>query len=414
MGRLRRSRLTTVRALRRLGFERIRLAVFTVALFAYSWPLFEWWNGPHVLNADYWKGIFAGRALFGAMPGYHGGPMHIYTAMPQLHVGPPILVLAGTLGRWQYGMQAWAVLILLCGLVSIWAAERTALALGVDRRRVRIASTIGAVIVLAGWPSLLQFMHLEDALAIALIATAAMVIAQRRPWWLLALTLGLAAGCKSWAAMVWPLLLLVDRPHLIRAAGVTVASAVVWWVPFVLADPATIHAISDVTVVMPGSGLSAFGLPVWHVAPDQIRLLQMLLGFCFAALAVVRGRWTAAPLAAFASRSLVEPSFFIYYGVGALVAALLWDLTSSRRLPVWTTAAITSQFFLQLWAPPLVGSIAHAAFAIAVVAAVAAPVQRTISMRKPLSSHSGSDGMRTTARATIRRAVQSVTAPSMR
>ena len=414
MGRLRRSRLTRVHVLRRVGFERIRLAVLTAGLFVESWPLFQYWNGPHVLNADYWKGIFAGRALFGAMPGYHGGPLHIYTAMPQLHVGPPIVVLAGTLGRWQYGMQAWAVLILLSGLVSVAAVERAAIALGGDRTRVRIAGTIGAVLVLAGWPALLQFMHLEDALAIALIAVAAVVIAERRPWWLLALTLGFAAGCKSWAAMVWPLLLMIDRPYRIRAAGVAVATAVVWWVPFVVADRATISAISDVTIVMPHSGLVAFGLPVWHAAPDHVRLLQMLLGFSFAALAVVRGRWTAAPLAAFASRGLVEPSFFVYYGVGTLVAALLWDVTSSRRLPVWTMGAITSQFFLQLWVPDVVGSIAHAAFAVAVVVAAAWPVQRTISMRSPLSSHSGSDGTRTTARAMIRRAVQSDTAPSMR
>ncbi len=401
--------------LRRLGFERIRLAVFAVALSVWSWPMFEEWNGPHTLNADYYKGIFAGRALFGAMPGYHGGPLHIYTSMPQMHVGPPILLLAGSLGRWQYGTQAWAVLILLCGLVSVWAVERAALALGADRRRIRIASTLGAVLVLAGWPLLLQFMHLEDALAIALIALAAVVIAERRPWWLLAVTLGLAAGCKTWAAMTWPLVLMLDRPDRIRAAGVAVAGAVVWWVPFVVADPATIRAVSDVPIVMPRSGLIALGMPTWHAAPDHIRLLQMLLGFCFAALAVVRGRWTAAPLAAFASRSLVEPSFFLYYGVGTLVAALLWDVTSSRRRPLWTTAAFTSQFALQLaWTPALIGSIAHATFAVAVVAAAAAPVQRTISIRNPLSSHSGSDGMRTTARATTRRAVQSDTAPSMR
>jgi len=401
--------------LRRLGFERLRLAVFAIALSVWSWPIFEEWNGPHTLNADYYKGIFAGRALFGVMPGYHGGPLHIYTSMPQMHVGPPILLLAGSLGRWQYGAQAWAVLILLCGLVSVWAAERTALALGVDRWRVRISCTLGAALVYLGWPSLLQFMHLEDALAIALIALAAAMIAERRPWWLLAVTLGLAAGCKTWAAMTWPLLLMLDRPQRIRAAGVAVAGALVWWVPFVVADPATIRAISDVPTVMARSGLIALGMPAWHAAPDHVRLLQMLLGFCFAALAVVRGRWTAAPLAAFASRSLVEPSFFLYYGVGTLVAALLWDVTSSRRWPLWTTAALTSQFALQLlWTPAIVGSIAHAAFAVAVVIAAAWPLQRTISMRNPLSSQSGSAGTRTTARATIRRAVQSVTAPSTR
>lgn len=401
--------------LRRIGFERARLAVFAAALFAGATPVFERWNGSHMVNADYYIGIFAGRALFGAMPGYHQGALHVYAWVPQLHIGPPVLLLAGSLGRWQYGAQAWAVLILLCGLLVVRAAERTALALGGDRRRIRTVATIGGALVLAGWPTLLHYMHLEDALAIALITGSVAAIAERRPWWVTALMLGFAAGCKPWAAMLWPLLLMLDRSARVRAAAVTIGAAAVWWLPFVIADPSTLTAVSNVRFVMPRSGLVALGIGTWHSAPAHIRLLQMLLGFCLAALAVVRGRWTAAPLAAFATRGLVEPSFFLYYGVGPLAAAMLWDVTRSRRLPVWTVAAITSQFALQAWAPPTAGSIAQVVFALAVVGAVVvAPAQRTISIRNPLSSHSGSSGTRTTARATIRRAVQSATAPSTR
>ena len=403
-----------MKGLRRIGFDRARLAILAVALLAWSWQFFEQWNAPDTFNVDYYKGIFAGRAMVGAMPGYHAGALHIYSALPQLHTGPPILLLAGTLGRWQYGVYAWALLILLCGLVSIWAVERTAIALGGDRRRVRIVSTIGAVFALLAWPSLLQFMHLEDALAVALIMLAVAAIAERRPWWLPALLLGVAAGAKPWAIMVWPLLLMLDRPKLARAAGVTVVSAIVWWLPFVIADPATVRAVSDVNVVMARSGLASLGIGAWQAAPPHIRLLQMVLGFCFAALAVVRGRWTLAPLAAFATRGFAEPALWLYYGVGALIAALLCDVTSSRRLPWWTAAAFTSQFVLQIWAPPSVGSVAEDVFAFAVIVAVVAPAQRTISIRNPLSSHSGVSGTRTTARATIRRAVQSVTAASTR
>jgi hypothetical protein len=265
---------------------------------------------------------------------------------------------------------------MLLGLVSLWATERTAVAFGASSRRANLLTLVLGVPLLACWTTVLEFMHLEDALAVALIAFGTAMIAERRPWWIPTLALGLAVGCKPWAIMTWPLLLQLDSGFRLRGWVLAAVVGLVWWAPFLIVDPHAIGAVSDVRWVKPGSGLGAFGLTS-HAAPSHIRLFQMLIGACLAALTVIRGRWAAAPLAAFASRALLEPAFFFYYGIGSLAAAALWDVTRPSRIPRWTIFSAVCLFVVPLWTPSIVGSIAHLGYGLTVVAFLVLPPPAT-------------------------------------
>ena len=102
----------------------------------------------------------------------------------------------------------------------------------------------------------------------------------------------------------------------------------------------------------------------------------MVFGTCLAAITVLRGRWLAAPLVAFAGRLLLEPTWFIYYGALAIAGALLWDLRQTRRVPVWTLWTLAAEYGAQHLIPwdSVAGAYVNFGWAMSVILGVLGPV----------------------------------------
>lgn len=346
----------------------------------YRWVLLTLWGAfwcQHIYShfagrlGDFWILDFGGRAMTGAMPTYHAGALHLYAVDPVLQVGPPPLLLIGGLEKITptYVQAVWGVLIFACGLISVRAVEVAALRLGVDRDQAAGTTLLGGLLALFAWSRIEQQFHLEDAIVVACMSVAVALIAGRRAWWGPALLIGFAVACKPWAVMVAPVLLALPANR-IRAIGAAVGAALVWWVPFIVADPHTIGAVGTLaSFVDIRSAMHALGWP--HVvAPPGFRTMELLTGAGLATLAVLRGRWTAAPLAGMAGRLLLDPKWFLYYGVGPVVAALLWDLSCRRRVPVWTIAAFSVEFVLPFLERLKLLGFGQAALGVAIVGAL--------------------------------------------
>jgi hypothetical protein len=119
------------------------------------------------------------------------------------------------------------------------------------------------------------------------------------------------------------------------AAAATIAVA---WLPFLIADPGTLHATRFLIRNEPNSALRALGV-TQNYTPNWDRPAQILLGCGLGTIAIARGRWPAVLLLAGGARILLDPAAHSYYTPDIMVGALLWDLLGDgtrRPLPVWT------------------------------------------------------------------------------
>jgi hypothetical protein len=125
----------------------------------------------------------------------------------------------------------------------------------------------------------------------------------------------------------------------------------------------------------PTSVLRAFGVDA-ATTPGWVRPAQLVGGFALAALAVTRGRWLAAVLAAVAWRLLLEPGAHRYYTAGFVLGALLVELRHRpSRVPVATlVGAVVLEVTAIPGGPEVLGRSARAAVVVlALVAACAIP-----------------------------------------
>lgn len=323
---------------------------------------------------DYFLLAYGGRALTGNMSSYHAGALHLYSTHPMLQVGSPALLVVGGLIKLTrtYNQALTGVLIVACGLVTVRAIEVTAVRLGLDSRRAAGRTLVVGAVTLAGWAWIEEFFHVEDAMALTALFCAMSVIVGRRPhaWWLAGLLLGFGVACKPWLLMAMPALAGLARRDWPRAGAVAVASAAIWWLPFVVADPGTVAALTGYPQGMGGeSGLRGLG---WSpmMAPPGVHLMMYVTGLGFATIVVGRRHWLAVPLAAFAARALFEPRFFLYYGAASLAAAALWDLSYQRRVPRWTLVTAVLEFVIPHFGPDRLGAESQVAFVALVVAFV--------------------------------------------
>lgn len=153
------------------------------------------------------------------------------------------------------------------------------------------------------------------------------------------LLLGLGAACKPWAVVLLALALVPrDARGKLLCGATAVLTTTACWLPFVIADHRTLQ-LGQVTLVLTGdSALAALQLGSLP-APQALRLLQLGIGLALACLLVLRSRWPAAVLVAFAWRLALEPSTYPYYAAALVTAALVADLARDRALPVLTTVA---------------------------------------------------------------------------
>jgi hypothetical protein len=328
---------------------------------------------------DYDVFSYGGRAMVGHILGYHAG-LHIYAQHSELQIGPLPLLVAGALSYLSRGMGqiVWLTLTYGCAFSVLRTAEHIAIQRGCVERRAQTTTIVAGAALLAAWTQVGRYGHLDEAAAIALIALATRFIHDGKcHWWLAPILIGTAAMCKPWAIAAAPMLLAGPPGRRLRSMFVTLGSAIVWWLPFIAADARTVDALrSFANVVMSRSTLRAFGFPVFHGAPKNSRLLEIVLGAALATWAALRGRWLAVPLVVLAARLLIEPRWFTYYGGAIMAAALLWDVGQDRRWPWMTLLVGALEFVVQFLAPATIGVVAHLAVIGAVAATVAVPNRR--------------------------------------
>lgn len=323
------------------------LRVRYLLMLALSAGCFAAWYSARPLDGDWWVFEYGARVL-GHLGGdkyqrLAGGWLHVYATMPKLQIGPPALLLAipSQLVAPTVGRFVMAAVLTLWGVVLVAAVERLALrARPGDRTTIRVAA-IGGFLLVPAWDVMaVRYMHLDDALILTLLVLAIGAV-QRHRWLVVALALGTAIATKPWALGFVVLIAVLPRRDVMRAAAVTITAAVVWWLPFVLADHRTITGLWNAESAFSTASTPAL-LGLTH-APTGARGLQFAIMLVGALIAVRQGRWLAAPLIAIGIRLVTDWQTWGYYGAGLVVTALLVDLLRhDRRWPVVTAAALAA------------------------------------------------------------------------
>lgn len=305
-----------------------------VAVAAYTptsdWQFFTW-------GSDL---LFGSHPRFTTNLGYFDSPdpggLHLYAHYPIVQIGPAALLFAAGLRlSGGDGSYAAAAAIGALGLVAMLAIDRT-FVLGPTGR---VTLLVGGAACLGAWTGLVNFAHLDDALALCAFALSCRAI-RRDNAWVAGALLGLAAAAKPWAIVLLPLsLAFTDGRSRARCAAAALGTTAVAWGPFVLADAATLHLGRLALETHAASAAAAMGLQ-WSAHPEALRLLQFLGGLLLAWLCVACDAWPAAAVTAFSFRLLIEPMTYPYYGAGVVLAALIADLgTRQGRWPLFTTLA---------------------------------------------------------------------------
>ena len=289
--------------------------------------------------------VLGSELLFGQHHRYSPlpGGLHLYANYPDLQIGPlsfvlatPFRLLSRTDGRIAVALVGTAVAPAL-----IWLLERTARVVWPRDGRpadqlLQLTALLGGLVVVQAWAFLATiYAHLDDVLVLSACTVALWAVAVRRPW-VLGLAIGVAIAAKPWGVVALPLILALPGRDRWRATGLAALISALAWLPFVLADPATLSAVRPAVVTQPASVLHLFGVPLSD-APLWVRPVQLVAALLAGTVAVVRRRWGAVLLVGIAIRVALDPEVFLYYSPGLLLAALAWDvLRAPRPLPVWT------------------------------------------------------------------------------
>ena len=310
------------------------------------------------------------------LPMYGGSPLHLYAEDPMIQIGPPAL-LPVVATQWmspQPASELFVAVMAVLGVASIGFIEAAARSLTPDMSQLRRQLTVLAVgtPLAAAWGyEGGQFHHLDDALALFCVSLAVWLCATGRSAWLVGIALGLAIATKPWAIVLAPVVLGVPRVNRPKAVLGLFLTACAFWAPFVVAAPDTIHALGLFRITpKPGSILWLLG---FHDHVQQwLRPVQFAAGLAAATYVGLRRGWTTAPLVGMAVRVAFDPYVYAYYGLGPVLAAVLWDFTrpTSRRLPLWTLWTLFIEFGLRLVAPPTVGAIGRVVWIVSVLAGV--------------------------------------------
>jgi hypothetical protein len=301
------------------------------------------WMVPHLWRPGVsWRFFDLGaRLLFSNSA---GGGLHIYASHPMLQIGPLSFLVAAPLrlaDPW-HGRAAAIVLMTALGPVLLWLVG-TLRGVGphaISRQRLALAG----MVFLPVWTEVAaHFAHLDDVLALTFALLALHAIDRDRPM-LAGVLLGCAADSKPWAAAFIPLIFVLAAGVRVRAATAWAAAIAVAWLPFLLADPASLRVTSFTIPNAASSALRALGIydartPAWD------RPMQLVVGCALACALVRTGRWPAALFAVIAVRLLFDPGTYAYYTSGLVLAAILVDLLlTKRRIPLYALTAVVAVY----------------------------------------------------------------------
>jgi hypothetical protein len=324
---------------RRIDVSRDRyvvLGVLAVALLIGRWGTFGDWS-------------------FFQMAGHELGgphPLALYRDHPEVQIGPLALVLSwpftllGTTGA----VLAKAVILAL-GLVCVRCAELVGRAVRGPVRPDRVLLS-GALFLLI-WSFVATSGHLDDALAVTGVMLA-MVALTRDAALAAGLCLGLATAAKPWAVLALPVLLALPLRRCVRAAGLALATTVAGWLPFVLAAPGTVSAVSSFHVPLTQASVLhlLLGEPAGSAYPGWVRPVQFGFALAGATFVARRGAWWAVPAVAFGLRVLLDPGWSTYYAAGLGAGAVTLDLTLALAAPAFilsTFAGTALTTWVELW-----------------------------------------------------------------
>lgn len=283
-------------------------------------------------QSDWHYFVQGSRLLFGDAP---DGGLHVFARHPELQTGPLSLVVSSAIRELASGngFVSAALLTMGLGIITLFLVERIAARLRLGGTPF-VAVALGAPLFLKEWATLASIGHVDDALALAFGTLAVYAVANRWPT-VAGCAIGLAVGSKPWAVFFLPMLWALPR-YRARSVSLAVAVSAAAWLPFILADRHTLSAGAYTIYNWPDSTLRVLGVGSL-MTPEWVRPAQLAACLAVGAVAVWRGRWYAVPLAAIATRLLLDGGTHGYYAAGLVLGALLFDaIASTRRVP-WAT-----------------------------------------------------------------------------
>jgi len=301
----------------------------------FPWVWMAVWGGLQVGHALVsWHFVATGAALLTSSG--TGTGLHLYAAHPQLQIGPLTFLAAEPLTglpSWLSGSVA-AVVIAATGPAMLLSLSHLPHVTVTNRQR-----GLAAAVLLPVWGELaVHYTHLDDALALILLVASMHAVARCKPI-PAALLLAASADAKPWALAFVPLLLVLPRDRWFRAVLVWLAAVAAAWLPFVLADPGTLHASGFTIRNVASSSLRALGVTAAST-PSWDRPVQVLLGVVLGAVAVRRGRWLVVPAVVLSVRMLLDPGAYPYYTAGLVLATVVVDLGWRRTRWPWMSIGV--------------------------------------------------------------------------
>lgn len=285
----------------------------------------------------------AARALVHG--GAHGG-LHVYHYHPQDQFGPVAMVFSVPFALLPKGIDkvALGIALTIIGLVCVQLIA----AIGRGGRIVDPSPTdllVVGVLLVPVWTELsINNGHLDDGLALLFGLAALHAVARRQPVWL-ALALAMAANAKPWAVAFGVLILALPARDRHRGGAVWMLGILTAWLPFFVADPDTVKALTFTIDVAPDSAIRALGNAA-AMTPPWCRPAQLLVAVVVGWRLVRTGWWPMVLLATVAARIGLDPQTYRYYTTGAVLAALVADRAIGRRIPWLTLTALAA-----LWLP---------------------------------------------------------------
>ncbi len=297
--------------------------------------------------------------------------LSIYVTHGDAQTGPLTLLIAAALSVTP--RSGFVACVIICAVVGIACLRLLDLRSNPNRPADAQATAvlIGGVILASWWSLLGGFGHLDDALVLLGAVLALRGYLGGRTI-VAALAIGLGVAIKPWAVIFLPLTMsrtsmepagcqavaraatagdrLARSMHALRGPLAAAVIASIFWLPFLIAHPATLRTLRPTVHIAPDSVLAALRL---GDVPDNpgFRIAQLVIAILAGFVAVRRGQPEWAILAPVAVRVVSDPGTWTYYSAGAVLGALAWDLSGSTlAIPRWTI--VTSLLLAPSWAIP--------------------------------------------------------------
>ncbi len=287
-------------------------------------------------SATDWTLLTGGaRSLFGPMP------LSLYETNKYLQAGPPGLVAVRVVDLLPagWGESVTHTLLAVLGWYLLWQTERWSVPKadsGTVPLKTGLRTLALGMPVLQVWAFLAGGApHLEDGLTILTFVLATRAVGQGRSK-VAAIVVGLTAAWKPWGVVALPLLWGLNDKR--RALFIGLAIPAACWLPFLLADQSTLHAVSYGFPLQPNSTLRVLGLGASHVAPWW-RSVELAGALCAASVAAIRRDWRVAFAAGCTARLLLDPAGFDYYVAGLILVTALTERVAGLR--PWRTILLT-------------------------------------------------------------------------